>query len=75
MTLAELAVSYRAQVNAIQSCIRLAEAMPEGSLENRADKRERLRILGGMLRDVRDMAVWCEHYYDRSYHRSDHYRV
>ena len=65
MKLKELAVSYRIQADALRHRIQLVEELPARTREEEMVKTERLRLLEAMRRDVRDMAVICERYYDR----------
>jgi len=75
MTLRELAVSYRTQADALRHRIQLVEELPARTREEEMVKTERLRLLEAMRRDVRDMAVICERYYDRSYRRNERYCI
>ena len=75
MTLAELAVCYRSEAEAISLRIRAVEELPTHGPRELAQKTARLRLLAAMLRDDRAMANICEHYYDRDYHRSHRYMI
>ncbi len=75
MKLKELAVSYRIQADALRHRIQLVEELPARTREEEMVKTERLRLLEAMRRDVRDMAVICERYYDRSYRRNERYCI
>ena len=75
MTLAELAVSYRDQADALRHRIQLVEELPARDAEERLLKAERLRVLEAMRRDVRDVAVICERYYERGYCRNERYML
>ena len=75
MTLTELAVSYRETADTLRRRIQLVEELPAGGGEEAIQKAERLRLLEAMRRDVRDMAVICERYYDKSYHCSGRYSI
>lgn len=75
MKLKELAVSYRIQADALRHRIQLVEELPAQTREEEMVKTERLRLLEAMRRDVRDMAVICERYYDRSYRRNERYCI
>lgn len=75
MTLTEMAVGYRAAADAIRHRIQLVEELPAPTKAEAIAKEERLRLLEAMRRDVRDVAVICERYYDRSYHRSQRYSI
>ena len=69
MTLLELSVDYRASAAALRE----RTALLKQQLEQSRDEAERLmltdriRTLGIMWRETRDLAVLCEHYYDRGY--------
>ena len=75
MKLKELAVSYRIQADALRHRIQLVEELPARTREEEMVKTERLRLLEAMRRDVRDLAVICERYYDRSYRRNERYCI
>ncbi len=75
MKLIELAEDYRAQADILRHRIQLVQELPARSEVERMVKRERLRMLEAMRRDVRDMAVICERYYDRSYRRNERYMI
>lgn len=74
-TLLSLGRSYRREADAIRHRIQLVTELRTRTEEERIEKEERLRILSSMLRDVRDCAVICERYYDRSYHRNERYTL
>ena len=74
MTLMELSVSYRQQADALRHRIQLVSELPARTAEERM-MTERLRLLEAMRRDVRDVAVICERYYDRSYRRNERYTL
>lgn len=77
MTLLELSVDYRAA----PAALRERTALLEQQLEQSRDEAERLmltdriRTLGIMWRETRDLAVLCEHYYDRGYRRNARYTL
>lgn len=75
MTLTELAVTYRNAADTLRHRIQLVEELPAFTEAEAIAKTERLRLLEAMRRDVRDMAVVCERYYDRSYHRNERYSI
>lgn len=75
MTLTELAVSYREQADVLRHRIQYVEELPARSEEERIGKEERLRILEAMRRDVREVAVICERYYEEGYRRNDRYTI
>lgn len=77
MTLQELSVEYRASAAALQDRI--------GQLEQREQSEEgtgeqllladRIRILRGILRETRELAILCERYYERGYRRNAKYTL
>lgn len=71
MTLAELAVGYREQDEALRERIREIRSLPARTQAELVRKRDRLRALDAMRRDVRSIAVICERYYDRSFYRGE----
>lgn len=75
MTLTELAVSYRDQADILRHRIQLVEELPTWTQEEAIAKAERLRLLEAMRRDVREMAVICERYYDPTYRRNERYLI
>ena len=75
MTLLELSVSYSQQADVLRHRIQLVSELPARTAEERMMKTERLRLLEAMRRDVRDVAVICERYYDRSYRRNERYTL
>ena len=75
MTLQEIAVSYRHQADVLRHRIQYVSELPARTEVEQLAKAERLRILEAMRRDVRDVAVFCERYYDRSYRGNRHFRV
>lgn len=75
MTLAQLAVSYRHEEDVLRRRIQQIRALPVHSRQEELVKEDRLRVLESMRRDVRDVAVLCEHYYDRGYRRNRRYSI
>lgn len=75
MTLLELSVSYRQQADVLRHRVQLVSELPARTAEERMMKTERLRLLEAMRRDVRDVAVICERYYNRSYRRNERYTL
>lgn len=75
MTLQELAVSYRNQADTLRHRIQLVSELPERTEEETIAKADRLRILEAMRRDVRDMAVICERYYEPGYRMCEKYSI
>ena len=75
MTLTQLAVSYRQAADDLRHRIQYVQELPAGTEAEVIAKAERLRLLEAMRRDVRDVAVICERYSDRSYHRNQRYSI
>lgn len=75
VTLTQLAAVYRAQADAIRHRIQEVEELPAKTPSAKLEKAERLRILEAMRRDVRDVAVICERYYERGYRRNERYTI
>ena len=71
MTLKEMAVSYRLEADRLRHRIQLVRELPARTEVERTAKIERLRLLEAMRRDVRDMAVICERYYDPDFHKNE----
>ena len=65
----------------MDAAIRLRAALDEvrAAMEDEgADRRAlegRARLLEGMLREMRELAVLTAHYYDRSYHKHERYTL
>ena len=75
MTMTELAASYRREADALRHRMRLVREKPARTEAEQITKEERLRLLKAMRRDVREVAAFCEHYYDKAYHGSQYFRV
>ena len=74
MTLVELSVEYRTSAAALQA--RIGQLEQQGQQE--ADMgvlADRIRILRGILRETRELAVLCERYYERGYRRNAKYTL
>ena len=69
MTLKEMAVTYRLEADRLRHRIQLVRELPART------EIERLRLLEAMRRDVRDMAVICERYYDPDFHKNERYSI
>ncbi len=74
-TLKEIAVSYRGTADALRHRIQLVEELPARTEAEVLAKEERLRLLEAMRRDVRDMAVICERYYEPGYRMCEKYHI
>ena len=75
MTMTEMAVSYRREADALRHRMRLVREKPARTEAEQIAKEERLRLLKAMRRDVREVAAFCERYYDKSYQGNQHFRV
>ena len=75
MTLKEMAVTYRLEADRLRHRIQLVRELPARTEVERTAKIERLRLLEAMRRDVRDMAVICERYYDPDFHKNERYAI
>ena len=77
MTLRELSAEYYTGVAALQERVRLLEQR-RGAAEDPGEAlllADRIRILRAMLRETREVAVMCEHYYERGYCRNAKYTI
>ena len=75
MTLKEMAVTYRLEADRLRHRIQLVRELPTRTEVERTAKIERLRLLEALRRDVRDMAVICERYYDPDFHKNERYSI
>ena len=77
MTLVELSVEYRASAAALQERIGQLERREqhEDDTDNQLLLADRIRILRNILRETRELAVLCEHYYERGYRRNAKYTL
>ena len=75
MTFKEMAVTYRLEADRLRHRIQLVRELPTRTEVERTAKIERLRLLEAMRRDVRDMAVICERYYDPDFHKNERYSI
>lgn len=77
MTLQELSVQYRAGAEALRERVRLLERRRMTEEDERCCRLldERIRRLGIMWRETRDLAVLCERYYDRGYRCNVRYTI
>lgn len=73
--LKELAKSYRYQADVVRHRIQLVSEMRPRTAAGEAEWEERLRILTAMQRDLRDMAVICERYYQPGYRICEKYSI
>ena len=76
MTLKELSVEYRTQATILHGRIEELRVQMSGQEEDQKSAVEaRIRMLAVMWREARDLAVLCEHYYDRGYRRNGKYTL
>ena len=77
MTLLEMSVEYRAQARVLRRRITELELRRNGEADARARLvlEGRIRTLETMWREARDLAVLCEHYYERGYRRNARYTL
>ena len=77
MTLQELSVQYRESAETLRQRVRLLERRrtAETNAHNRRVLEDRIRRLETIWRENRDLAVVCEHYYDRGYHCNVRYTL
>lgn len=75
VSLRDLAKSYRYQADVVRHRIQLVSEIRPSSQKEEVEQTERLRILTAMLRDLRDIAVICERYYEPGYHICAKYSI
>ena len=77
MTLYELSGSYRAGAAAIRVRIRTLreEEREQSDADSARQLRARIAALEPLLREMREMAILTERYYERGYYRSEQYRL
>jgi len=76
MTLHELSTQYRRSAAAIRERIEELEARYPWSTPDESQVLDaRIRVLASMWRQTRDIAVLCEHYYERGYRRNGRYTI
>ena len=77
MTLVELSVEYRTSAAALQARIGQLEQLgqQEADMGEQLLLADRIRILRGILRETRELAVLCERYYERGYRRNAKYTL
>lgn len=77
MTLRELSVQYRTGAETLGQRVRQLEELraAEPDEQSRRLLEERIHRLETMRREARDLAVLCEHYYDRGYHCNVRYTI
>ena len=74
MTLVELSVEYRTSAAALQA--RSGQLEQQGAdMGEQLLLADRIRILRGILRETRELAVLCERYYERGYRRNAKYTL
>ena len=77
MTLVELSVEYRTSAAALQARIGQLEqqGQQEADMGEQLLLADRIRILRGILRETRELAVLCERYYERGNRRNAKYTL
>ena len=77
MTFLELSVEYRQESELLRSRIlELQLLWSQCRTESaRFALSQRIRVLTAMRKDTRDIALLCEHYYERGYHRNEKYTL
>ncbi len=77
MTMQELSKEYRRESDALRERILELQLLWSQCRNKRLRSAlaERIRQLTAMRRDVRDVAVLLEHYYDRGYRRNERYTI
>lgn len=77
MTLLEISVEYRRQAEVLRGRIgelsQVKETMREA--EERSAMEYRIKILQGIWREARDLAVLTERYYEKGYRRNVKYTL
>ena len=77
MTLIEMSVTYQAGADALRQRIRLLRTLARSQTDAEAvrDLNARIAALQPLLREARELAALTRHYYDRGYHRNEHYTL
>ena len=77
MTLKEISGQYRASAAALRERALLLEGRRRAEADEAARRllESRIRLLRAMWREARDLAVLCEHYYERGYRHSGRYTI
>ena len=77
MKLIEISVGYQASADALRVRIRELRVAIREERDPEAARRLEARIaaLEPMLRECRELAALTRHYYDRGYHRNEHYTL
>lgn len=73
----ELSVEYRQETEQLRARILELQLLWSQcqSAPARCALEQRIRMLSSMRKDTRDIALLCEHYYERGYHRNEKYTV
>ena len=74
MTLMALSGQYRASAAALRERALALEGLRRAGEDSRLLE-SRIRLLRTMWREARDLAVLCEHYYERGYRRNGRYTL
>lgn len=76
MTLSEISVQYRTSAGLLSTRIQELQSSVDSSTdENRSKLQERIRTLSALRREVNELAVLTERYYDRGYRRNGKYTL
>jgi hypothetical protein len=77
MNLYQMSISYRASAEAIRCRIRtLSEAASAAdNPEDAVHLRDRIRALRPMLQEANELSFLLAHYYEKGYHRNEHYSI
>lgn len=77
MTLLELSAEYRHHANQLKERVDTLEQEMTTCTDTQAKfaLEDRVRVLGIMLREARELAVLTERYYERGYRRSAKYTL
>ena len=77
MTLQELSRCYQASASVLHARITDLRALERAQADPEAAARLRRRIqeLTPLWQEARELAALPAHYYDRSYHRNEHYSL
>jgi hypothetical protein len=77
MTLYELSLEYRTHADTLKERVRELRVQRTALTDEEERRRmdDRIRMLTVMWREARDLAVLTERYYERGYHRNEHYTL
>lgn len=75
MTLQELSQEYHKHAEVLSARVKQLEAQRKEAPQEGQQLDLRLRTLGAMLRETRELAVFTERYYERGYRRNAKYTI